>query len=145
MRLLKCLPFLLCFCCAYAEEITIEDVERYRELAEQGDADGQLNLGHCYAFGWGVPEDDTEAVKWYRMAAEQGHAIGQLNLGLRYANGEGVPEDDVTAYMWLNLASAQGYPLAMPEKSELTERMTREQIAEGQKMSREWLEKRENK
>jgi TPR repeat protein len=66
-------------------------------------------------------------------------------MGLCYAEGKGVPKDDVTAYMWLNLASAQGYPLAMPEKSDLTKRMTREQIAEGQKMSREWLEKREKK
>ena len=33
----------------------------------------------------------------------------------------------------------------MPEKSDLTKRMTKEQIAEAQKMSREWLEKREKK
>jgi TPR repeat protein len=79
------------------------------------------------------------------MAAEQGDELGQYHLGYCYAHGEGVPEDYVTAYMWLNLASAQRHPLAMREKSDLTERMTREQIAESQKMSREWLEKRENK
>jgi TPR repeat protein len=182
MRLLKCLPLLLCLCCAYAEEITKEDVERYRELAEQGDALAQFKLGSFYYDGEGVPEDDAEAVMWFRKAAEQGHsgaqwflglcyangegvpeddaeaamwyrkvadqgvAVGQLFLGLCYANGEGVPEDDVKAYMWLNLASAQqGDEEIKRRKDVLTERMTREQIAEGQKMSREWLEKRENK
>jgi TPR repeat protein len=84
-------------------------------------------------------------VKWFRKAAEQGVFIAQLSLGLCYANGEGVPEDDVKAYMWLNLASAQGDEESKRLKAVLTERITREQIAEGQKMSREWLEKREKK
>ena len=145
MRLLKCLPCLLCLCCAYAEEITKENVGRYRALAEQGDAYGQYLLGLCYAGGVGVPEDDAEAVKWLRMAAEQGHTKAQYFLGASYAQGVRVPEDDVTAYMWWNLASAQGHEDSKLLKDELTERMTREQIAEGQKMSREWLEKRENK
>ncbi|MDH4409681.1 MAG: hypothetical protein QE273_08695 [Verrucomicrobiales bacterium] len=109
MRLLKCLPLLLCLCCAYAEEGAKEDVERYRALAEQGDSQAQWSLGVCYALG------------------------------------EGVPEDVVTAYMWFNLSSAQGDEDSKLRKDELTERMTREQIAEGQKMSREWLEKREKK
>jgi len=102
-------------------------------------------LGVCYAFSEGVPEDDAEAVKWYRKAAEQGHAAAQFALGDRYAKGEGVPEDVVTAYMWFNLSSAQGDEVYKLSKEELTKSMTREQIAEGQKMSREWLQERENK
>jgi hypothetical protein len=47
--------------------------------------------------------------------------------------------------MWLNLASAQGGEDSKLRKDKLTERMTREQIAEGQKMSRDWLEKSEKK
>jgi len=132
MRLLKSLPLLLFFCFWFTVEIT-----------KNGDA--QYLLGLCYTEGKGVPKDDAEAVKWYRMAAEQGHAQAQNNLGACYARGEGVPKDAVTAYMWLNLASAQGHPIAMRENSDLTQRMTTEQIAEGQKLSREWLEKRENK
>jgi TPR repeat protein len=144
MRLLKCLPFLLSLCCAYAEEITKEDVERYRAIAEEGDAQAQCLLGLSYA-SLGVPEDDTEAVRWYRKAAEQGFIKARDLLGLSYGDGKGVPEDVVTAYMWWNLASAQGDEDSKLRKDELTERMTREQIAESQKMSREWLEKRENK
>ena len=36
-----------------------------RRLAEQGDADAQLNLGFMYATGEGVPQDATEAARWY--------------------------------------------------------------------------------
>jgi TPR repeat protein len=55
MRLLKCLPLLLCLCFAYAEEGAKEDVERYRASAEQGDALAQFKLGSFYAKGKGVP------------------------------------------------------------------------------------------
>jgi TPR repeat protein len=126
-------------------EDVAEAAKWYRMAAEQGLASAQFNLGLSYVSGEGVPEDVAEAVKWYRMAAEQGLAEAQSELGARYAEGDGVPEDVVTAYMWLNLASAQGDEDSKSLKDVLTERMTREQIAEGQKMSREWLERRENK
>ena len=57
-----------------------------------------------------------------------------------YANGEGVPRDYVLSYMWSNLAAAQGYETAQGNKDAVEERMTREQIAETQRLSREWLE-----
>jgi TPR repeat protein len=57
-----------------------------------------------------------------------------------YDNGEGVPEDIGFAHMWWNLAAAQGQEAAQSNKDILEERMTREQIAEGQRLSREWLE-----
>ena len=56
-----------------------------------------------------------------------------------------MPEDVVTAYMWFNLSSAHGDEDSKVRKDELTKRMTKEQITEGQKMSREWLEKREKR
>ena len=93
-----------------------------------------------YARGEGVLEDDVEAVRWYRLAAEQGHAGAQANLGFMYSNGAGVPEDAVLAYMWWNLAAAQGHEAAQGNKDIAEEEMTREQIAEGQRLSREWLE-----
>lgn len=44
--------------------------------------------------------------------------------------------------MWYNLAAAQGDEVAKKNKGIMSERMTREQIAEAQKLSREWLAKR---
>jgi len=57
-----------------------------------------------------------------------------------FYNGEDMPQDDVLAYMWLNLASAQGNENAQSNKDIAEQQMTREQIAEGQRLSREWLE-----
>ena len=117
-----------------------EAVRWYQMAAEQGHANAQFNLGIMYAQGEGVPEDDAEAVRWFQMAAEQGQAGAQYNLGTMYAKGEGVPEDDAKAYAWLSIVAAQGDELAKESKDIVTERMTRAQIAEAQKLSREYWE-----
>jgi TPR repeat protein len=57
-----------------------------------------------------------------------------------YGTGQGVPEDIVLAYMWWNLAAAQGVEDAQDNKDIAESRMTREQIAEAQRLSREWIE-----
>mgnify|MGYP001440917094 CR=1 FL=1 len=103
-------------------------------------AEAQLNLGEKYNNGDGVPQDYVEAVRWYRLAAEQGYANAQYNVGIMYADGDGVAEDNVLAYMWYNLAAAQGQQLAVSLKENIERRMTREQIAEAQRLSTEWLE-----
>ena len=74
-------------------------------LAEQGNAMAQFNLGHMYANGYGVRENDKTAVKWFTKAAEQGLAEGQFNLGAMYDFGDGVPENDKTAVTWYTLAA----------------------------------------
>jgi TPR repeat protein len=84
----------------------------FRLRAEQGDADAQYFLGHMFAAGKGVPENDAEAVRWYGLAAEQGDALAQFMLGSMYANGEGVPENDVKAVKWYRLAAEQGLRMA---------------------------------
>ena len=112
----------------------------FRLAAEQGLASAQFNLGLMYDEGRGVPQDDQEAVKWYRLAADQGDALAQNNLGLMYRNGRGVPQDYVRAHMWVNLAAAQGQDEDRREAREaIAEMMTPAQIAEAQKLAREWL------
>jgi len=108
--------------------------------AEQGFAYHQFILGEMYRKGEDVPEDDAEAVRWYRLAAEQWGPQSQYRLGSMYQDGEGVPQDDVLAYMWYNLAAANGIDIA-PRSKALLENfvLTREQIAEAQRMSREWM------
>lgn len=113
-------------------------VEWYRKAADQGNADAQVYLGVMYERGDGVPKDAVKAVEWYRKAAEQGNAYGQSNLSVMYWFGRGVPQDRVRAYMWANLAAAQGDEDAIKNR-ELYERwMTPEQIAEAQRLAREW-------
>ena len=81
----------------------------YRQAAEQGFADAQLNLGVMYDEGQGVKQDDVEAVKWYRQAAEQGYAKAQYNLGVKYYQGEGVRQDKGQAKEWFGKACDNGH------------------------------------
>ena len=124
----------------------LSPLEDVRPCAEQGDARVQFILGMAYRIGDegefgidGVPQDDAEAVRWFRLAAEQGHEFVQQDLGSIHENGRGVPKDYVLAYMWSNLAAAQGNIPAGLRRDRLEEQMTPEQIAEAQRMSREWL------
>ena len=52
----------------------------YREAAEQGLADAQLDLGVRYLRGEGVKQDKAEAAEWFRKAAEQGNEKARKNL-----------------------------------------------------------------
>ena len=103
----------------------------------------QYNVGAMYAEGMGTPQVDAEAVKWYRLAAEQGIAKAQLNLGTMYYEGQGVPQDHVQAHMWFNLAAAQGDDDARKYRDRTVENMTPAQIAEAQRLAREWKPKKE--
>ena len=95
-----------------------------------------------YENGDGGPENDAEAVRWFRLAVEQGHAAAQGSLGLMYTHGVGVPQDYVAAHMWLNLAGAQSSgnvrEAAAKGRDAVAARMTSEQIAEAQRLAREW-------
>ena len=155
----------------YAEGRAVPDdaqVARwYRRAMEQGDTSAAFGLGQTYDFGKGVPEDNVEAVRWYRRAAEQGYADSQINLGAMYEYGEGVPQDYVQAHKWYNLAAAKGLDKgfalmeelpqdlrlealesdrerrdkAVQSRNEVASLMTSAQIAEAQRLAREWKPK----
>jgi len=82
--------------------------------------------------------DYTSALRLIRPLAEQGDANAQYNLGVFYDNGLGVPQDKVRAYMWFNLSAAQGREGAAAFRDLIARRMTPVQIAEAQKLAREW-------
>ncbi len=94
-----------------------------------------------YANGEGVSQDYQEAVKWYRRAAEQGDAGAQYNLALMYTRGQGMSQDYVLAHMWANLAASQGDENGEKMRDLVAKLMTPQQIAEAQKLSREWKPK----
>ena len=91
-----------------------------------------------YSEGQGVPQDYAAAVKWYRLAADQGDAYAQYNLGVMYANGRGVPQDYVQAHKWYNLGAVAGDKDAIKNRDNVAGKMTPAQIAEAQKLAREW-------
>jgi len=107
-------------------------------LADQGNALAQFNLGFMYSNGRGVTQNDAEAVKWYRLAADQNDALAQSNLGDMYSYGRGVPKDYVHAQMWFILSAEQGNQTAAKKREINAQHMTPAQIAEAQKLAREW-------
>jgi TPR repeat protein len=122
----------------------VEALKWYRKAGEQGNANAQYYVAQAYLFGHAVPKDDAEARRWFRRSAEQGDRLSQADLSEMYALGQGGPRDDVLAYMWVNLAAAGGQlpGVDAPKfRDELARRMTPEQIAEAQRLSREWKPK----
>ena len=120
-------------------------VNWYRKAADQGDANAQNNLGFMYAEGRGVAQDYTQSADWFRKATEKDLAVAQYNLGLMYNKGQGVAQDYVLAYMWINLAAARMPPggentreNAVKARDGIAAKMTPEQIAEAQRLAREW-------
>jgi len=137
------------------EGVTEDDAEAvkwYRKAADQGHVSAQYRLGYMYEEGQGVPQDYAEAAKWYRKAADQGYAYAQGNLGLMYQNGQGVSQDYVMAHMYYNIASATalsncvwadagGSDAARKYRDRIAKIMTGEQVAEAQRLAREWMER----
>ena len=82
--------------------------------------------------------DYATALRLIRPLAEQGDATAQYNLGFFYDNGLSVPQDRVSAYMWFSLSAAQGKEGAATFRDLIARRMTPAQIAEAQKLAREW-------
>jgi TPR repeat protein len=115
-------------------------VHWYRKAAEQSMAWAQHNLGVMYDKGEGVPRNQRLAVHWYRKAAKQGLAEAQYNLGLMYQSGQGVLQDYVQAHKWFNLAATKRVKYRA-NRDRLAKRMTPFQIAEAQRLAREWKPK----
>ena len=115
----------------------------YRTAAEQGFSGSQFEVGARYNLGLGVTQDFVEGVKWLTKSAEQGYASAQNNLGACYQNGDGVAKDYIEAYKWFNLALAQvgdahGLDAAKFNLSIIERLMTAEQVAEAQRLVREF-------
>jgi TPR repeat protein len=103
-----------------------------KPLAESGNPDAQIDLGNMYFDGNGVPLDYAQSVKWYLLAADQGNTDAQIALGFLYKYGEAVRFDYVQSYKWFELAGS------VSDRDIVATMMTPAQIAEAQKLAREW-------
>ena len=83
-------------------------VKLLQPLAEQGNAQAQVDMGDMYMFGHGVKKDPAKALTWYRKAADQGNAAAELNVGRGY-EAEGPNKDMPEAMKWILRAADQGY------------------------------------
>ena len=88
------------------------------------------------------------ALQLLRPLANQGDARAQYNLGVMCENGQGGPQDYVAAHKWFDLAAssyhtaaAEARDKAVKNRDATTKKMTAAQIAEAQKLAREWKPK----
>ena len=139
-----------------------------RRAAEQGDIEAQSSLGALYSMGHGVSRSQREALKWLTPAAGKGHARAQLVLGQVYEyGGHDLAPDKVRAHMWYNIAASnfigdrkiaaeflspdqatirrelltlaeQSRARAVQSRARVANTMSAEQIAEAQRLAREW-------
>jgi len=113
-----------------------EAVIWFLRAADQGHAEAQASLGFLYSTGDSVPQNYVEAVRWYRLAADRGF------------KGEGVLQNYVEAHKWFNLVAsrATGDEQKISEEARdlakardlVAQLMTPAQLAEAQKLAREW-------
>lgn len=113
----------------------------YEKAVVQGQAKAQFNLGTLYFNGEGVPKDYQQALRWFRLAADQGEAVAQTKIAIMYDDGQGVPHDIVQAHKWYSLAATNGDKPAAELRNATANQMTPAQIAEAQKLAREWKPK----
>ncbi len=74
------------------------------------------------------------------LAAQTGTPDALFELGMLYATGRVVDANLVVAHKWFNLAAARGNESARTYRLEVALEMSADQIAEAQKLAREWLQ-----
>lgn len=82
---------------------------------------------------------DVDALTQYESDAKLGRADALYNLGLAYSTGQGVGVDYIAAHKWFNLAAMKGSEIAKSWRAQISREMDSSQIAEAQRLAREWL------
>jgi len=113
----------------------------YEKAAEQGFLRAKRKIGNMYQHGRGVLQDHEQALKWFRKAAEQGDMGAMSDLAFMYAESEGMFGNFTMVHKWLNIAAAHGAESSAQQRDRLSPGMTPVQLAEAQKLAREWMKK----
>lgn len=87
-------------------------LKELEELALEGNADLQYNMGLLYEGGKDVKKDFNKALKFLKLASENGNSDAQCELGLIYCTGEDVNLDYKEGLKWYRMASSQNNALA---------------------------------
>ena len=92
-------------------------------------------------------EDYATALAKLTKAAEAGNVDAQGRLASMYAVGHSVPQDFVQAYKWFNIAASTATDKEERDRSVsnrdlVSGKMTPNQIAEAQRLAREWKPKK---
>jgi len=78
-------------------------------LANQGNAKAQYELGLMHELGLGIEKNLNQAFVWYQKSADQNYAKAQYNLGIFYALAKSVDKDIEQSKHWIRKANENGY------------------------------------
>lgn len=108
----------------------------------EGCAHGELEFTCATLEDSEMARRDIDQLEKCELAAEAGAPEALYSLGLIYATGKGVDVDFVNAHKWFNLAAMRGSHAARDSRSDVALEMNASQIAEAQRLAREWLSSR---
>ncbi|MBN8607494.1 MAG: sel1 repeat family protein [Caulobacterales bacterium] len=80
---------------------------------------------------------DSEIAEAHEAVRVGGDCDNLYKLGLIYSTGQEL--DLVQAHMWFNLAAVRGSEAAKECRRELSDMMSKDEIAQAQRSAREWL------
>ena len=82
----------------------------YQFLADKGDVQAQVGLGHLhYQGGRGVQQDHTRALNYFKQAAQTGNANAMAYLGKMFLEGgKTVPQNNESAFKYFQMAADKG-------------------------------------
>ncbi|EIJ41600.1 Sel1 repeat protein [Beggiatoa alba B18LD] len=93
----------------------------------------EYEKGNRFYEGSGAVQDFKQAAEWYKKAAEQGNSDAFFKLGTMYYYGYGVTQDFQQSYIWFSLAATSGRQDAAKARNEVMEKLSKQQITDGQK------------
>lgn len=104
-------------------------------ITTKEDAEAQYRLSRHYFF-----QNEIQKFVHFRcLAANQGQPFAQFRLGHSYNFGTEINEPNfVQAHLWYALAASNGHSFSSEMQDRLTEQMTPEQIARGERMAAQW-------
>lgn len=114
----------------------------FRMAAEQGFSEAQYNLGYMYDNGCGVPQDCVQAHIWYNLAAARSAQGDILEIAIKNRNNLN-PVGKFRSHTLTTVRAAQENIMkrAIKNRDAVTAKMTPAQIAEAQRLAREWKPK----
>ncbi len=83
-------------------------------------------------------KDYGSALADWLEVANRGDAEAEMRVAALYEDGLGVAQDYVEAHRWYNLAAAAGAPGAAEARDALAAKMSKEQLAEAQRLAAAW-------
>lgn len=121
-----------------------EALKWFSLAASNGQKGARFQIGKMYIYGWGVPQNYTEAHKLFMAAVDQEKCAYSMGfLGRMAYAGYVIPTSNITAHMWLNISSAHGDTASATFRDEVAKEMTTEEIMEAQRLALKWMAKNE--